>query len=308
MTIEAQILRVYRGIPRSGKSTLAKAWVAENPGGRVRVNRDDIRFQLYGMYWGLERQQEETVSTMEHAMVTAALKAGLSVAVDATNLRLKTVREWQSKAEKTKIPLEIVDVDVDVDEAVRRDAAATDRKVSEGVIRNFHQRYFVKGKFPSVPDFASEGTEAGKWTAYVPNEDLEEAFIFDVDGTLMKMFGRGPFDWHRVGEDTPIANVIKVAKALQKQYTLIALSGRDEVCMHETVESLAAAGVFVKEIHMRPANSYIPDDIVKHDLFYKNVAPFYNVVGVFDDRLKVCRMWEEIGLTLFRVGPIDADF
>lgn len=308
MAIEEQSIRILRGIPRSGKSTLAKAWVAENPSGRVRINRDDIRFQLYGMYWGLDRHQEETVSTMEHAMVTAALKAKLSVCIDATNLRLKTVREWQSKAEKVKVPLEIVDVPVDVEEAVRRDAAATDRTVGEEVIRNFHQRYITKGKFPVIPEFTSEGTEAGKWTTYIPNGALEEAFIFDIDGTLAKMFGRGPFDWHRVGEDSPIAAVIKVAQALQKHYRIVALSGRDEVCFDETMQWLIANGIFVDSLYMRPANSYIPDDIVKHELFYNNVAPSYNVIGVFDDRLKVCRMWEEIGLTLFRVGPIDSDF
>jgi len=309
MTIEEQVIKLYRGIPRSGKSTLAKAWVAENPSGRVRINRDDIRFQLYGMYWGLERQQEETVSTIEHAMVTAALKAQLSVCVDATNLRLKTVREWQSKAEKMKIPLVIEDVPVDVEEAVRRDAAATDRQVGEAVIRNFHQCYITKGKFPIVPDFSSEGTEVGKWTTYVPNEELEEVFLFDIDGTLAKMFGRGPFDWHRVGEDSPIWAVIKVARSLIKAgYKVIFMSGRDEVCYNETMDWLIKHELFGEALFMRPKDSYIPDDIVKHELFYKHVAPNYSVVGVFDDRLKVCRMWEEIGLTLFRVGPIDSDF
>lgn len=315
MTEEKQIIKVVRGIPRSGKSTVAKDWVAENPGWRVRINRDDLRFQMYGKYWGLDRHQEETVSLMEHSMATAALKANLSVVIDATNLRLKTIREWQSKAEKLKIDIDIEDVwavpgdaNASLEKSIEWDKAATDRQVGEEVIRSFHSRYVQKGKYPTIPAFADESVEAGKWTTYVPDEELEEAIIFDVDGTLMKMFGRGPFDWHRVGEDTPIANVIKIAKALQKTYTLIALSGRDEVCKDETIQSLMDVGIFVKEIHMRPANSYIPDDIVKHELFYKYVAPFYNVVGVFDDRLKVCRMWEEIGLTLFRVGPIDADF
>jgi hypothetical protein len=101
---------------------------------------------------------------------------------------------------------------------------------------------------------------------------------------------------------------MRVARILQKEHPIIALSGRDEVCFDASMNSLVDHGVYPTALHMRPANSYIPDDIVKHDLFYKHVAPNYNVVGVFDDRLKVCRMWEEIGLTLFRVGPIDADF
>jgi hypothetical protein len=123
------------------------------------------------------------------------------------------------------------------------------------------------------------------------------------------MFGRGPFDWARVGEDSPIWPVIKVAQALVKAgYKIIFMSGRDEVCFNESWEWLLKHELFGEALFMRPANSYIPDDIVKHELFYTHVAPNYNVVGVFDDRLKVCRMWEEIGLTLFRVGPIDSDF
>lgn len=35
---------VTRGLPASGKSTWAKAWVAADPANRVRVNRDAIRW------------------------------------------------------------------------------------------------------------------------------------------------------------------------------------------------------------------------------------------------------------------------
>lgn len=316
MTIENQVIKVLRGIPRSGKSTVARNWVAENPGGRVRVNRDDIRFQLYGKYWGLDRHQEETVSTMEHTMVDAALKAKLSVVVDATNLRLRTVRDWQSKGDKFKIPVEIEDVwavpgdaNASLLKSIERDNAATERQVGEDVIRNFHQRYVVKGKYPDVPEFAPYDEKKGQWVTYVPDEELEEVYLFDIDGTLAKMFGRSPFDWSRVGEDSPIWAVIKVARALIKAgYKVIFMSGRDEVCYNETMDWLIKHELFGEALFMRPANSYIPDDIVKHELFYKHVAPNYNVVGVFDDRLRVCRMWEAIGLPLFRVGPLDADF
>ena len=39
-------LILTRGIPASGKSTWAKAWVQEDPQRRVRVNRDDLRRML----------------------------------------------------------------------------------------------------------------------------------------------------------------------------------------------------------------------------------------------------------------------
>jgi hypothetical protein len=290
-----QVIRLYRGIPSAERTCAANTWVREDLGWRIAVSRESIARQLFAdTLDSLNRHQVETVETVQHAMVTAALKANLSVAIDDDNLRTKTVREWQSKAEKTKIPLEIIDVEAE---------PTTDRD------RDLFKRFFINGKFPEVPVFESVPEETGKWTTYVPNEELQEAFVFDIDGTLAKMFGRGPFDWSRVGEDSPIWNVIKVAQALVKAgYKIIFMSGRDEVCFNESWEWLLKHELFGEALFMRPANSYIPDDIVKHELFYKHVAPNYNVVGVFDDRLKVCRMWEEIGLTLFRVGPIDSDF
>jgi predicted kinase len=39
-------LILTRGVPASGKSTWAKAWVEEDPLNRVRVNRDNLRWTL----------------------------------------------------------------------------------------------------------------------------------------------------------------------------------------------------------------------------------------------------------------------
>lgn len=268
-------------------------WVNEDQGWRIRSSRLDLAMQLFSKdLEDLDRHETETVETIQHAMVTSALKANLSVAIDDDNLRLKTVREWQSKAEKNKIRLEVVDVETEVND----------------FNRDLYNRFFVNGKFPTIPPFEVGEETRGAWTTYVPDESLPMAYIFDIDGTLMRMKGRSPFAWDRVHEDEAIEDVMRVARILQKEIPIIALSGRDEVCHDASINSLIEHGVYPTALRMRPANSYIPDDIVKHDLFYKHVAPNYNVVGVFDDRLKVCRMWEEIGLTLFRVGPIDSDF
>lgn len=55
-------LRITRGYPSSGKTTYARNWVAEDPEHRVRVNRDDLRWNLYGRYTGLNNGQEWTVT------------------------------------------------------------------------------------------------------------------------------------------------------------------------------------------------------------------------------------------------------
>lgn len=72
------------GLPASGKSTWAKAWVNEDPKKRVRVNRDDIR-RMLGPYW--QPSREDLVTSMEVSLITDALIDGYNVVVDATNFR-----------------------------------------------------------------------------------------------------------------------------------------------------------------------------------------------------------------------------
>lgn len=77
-------LRVYRGLPGSGKTTDARNWVAADPDHRARVNRDDIRAMLRTGPWS--RPLEDAVTVIQHAAITALLTIGRSVAVDDTNL------------------------------------------------------------------------------------------------------------------------------------------------------------------------------------------------------------------------------
>lgn len=298
-----QELLVLRGIPGSGKSTVARAWVAENPGWRVRVNRDDIRFQLYGIYSGLLREQEETVTTVQHAQVTAALKAKLSVVIDDTNLRAQTLKDWLSKAEKFKIPLRVQDIDTPLEVCIERDRLR-DRTVGEDVVRNFHARYIRKGKFPPVPEYAPENLEG---RAYTPNPDLPKAVWVDVDGTVARMFGRSPFAWDRVGEDQPIHHVIDIVKALRKDgYKIVVMSGRDEVCRPQTIEWLNRHGIEFDDIFMRPQGSQTKDSKIKHDLFWDNVAHKYDIRFALDDRQQVVDFTRNVlGIPVLQCAPGD---
>jgi predicted kinase len=304
-------LVLLRGLPGSGKSTFARAWVDEDPDFRVRVNRDDIRFALFGKYWDLSQHQEETVSTIEHATSTAALKSGLSVIIDATNFKASGNKDWISAADRHKAEFVVVDIETPVEECIRRDRERISRQVGEQVIRDFAKRYLQKGKFPPKP-VKMEQKIAEVGAPYEHTEGLPFVWLFDVDGTLARMQGRSPFAWHRVGEDTVIEDVARVARILSETYPIIIFSGRDEVCKPETSDWLReVANVDFKEIHMRPTSTNgvdLPDDVVKLDLFEQHIRGKYNVAGVFDDRLRVCRAWENLGLTLFRVGPLDSAF
>lgn len=64
---------------------------------------------------------------------------------------------------------------------------------------------------------------------------MEKAIIVDIDGTLAKMNGRGPFDWHRVGEDDINKAVQLVVVLASLHYKVVIFSGRDSVCRAETI-------------------------------------------------------------------------
>lgn len=305
-------LVLTRGIPGSGKSTWAKRWVAEDPEWRTRINRDDLRMMTQGQPI-LDRMREETLSTMQAAMVESALRAKISVVVDDTNLTARFVKEWMRLAAKVGVEVEFKDFNVDLDVCIRRDALRGQqggRQVGEDVIRSFHSRFVRKGVL--VPQPTLEGDAEYSWTKYEPNPQLPAAYLVDIDGTLAQMNGRGPFDWKRVGEDEPIMTVIETVKALSRSgYEIIFMSGRDRVCMPETLAWLETHFddellIAVSNLFMRAENDMRKDSIVKHELFWNLVAHKYNVVGVFDDRNQVVHMWRDIGLTVFQVA--DGDF
>lgn len=293
-----------RGIPGSGKSTLAALWVDEDPEWRARVNRDDLRFAMYGKYV-LRRMQEDTVTVAQQAQVRALLTAGISVTVDDTNLRAQTVKEWLKIAAECGATVTHMDVETPLDVCIERNnarAAAGGRNVPEDVIRSFYTRYTRKGKFPAFPTL-DEKVDA--WEPYVaPEVFVPAAYIVDIDGTLAQMTGRGPFDWARVGEDEPIANVVETVKTLALSgRKIIFMSGRDEVSRKATEEWLREHMEIVVDssnLFMRSEGDMRKDNIVKYELFDAHIRDQYRVIGVIDDRLQVVKMWREIGLTVFQ--------
>ena len=143
-------LTLVRGLPGAGKSSFAKMWVQADPTNRSRVSRDDIRTMLYGYPRNpIDFSREEEVTAIEEAAVRAGLKAGKDVLVDATHLRAKYIRKWNDLHPLT----EVIDFEVDVDEAVSRDAHRL-FPVGEVVIREMAQKFLKKGMLPPLPDLS----------------------------------------------------------------------------------------------------------------------------------------------------------
>ena len=280
-------LTITRGLPGSGKTTWARA-----QGGHVRVNRDELRRMLHGGPL-LAGWAEKQVTIAQRALIEALLCAGVNVICDDTNLRPRAVRDLAKLARACGAGVVIRDfTDVPVDECVARDAGRSgDERVGEEAIRGMYQRYLAGRSLPlPVPALDPPGPP--------------EAFLVDIDGTVAVMNGRGPYEEHRVSEDSPNPPVIAVVRALHAAgYRVVFCTGRSEACRADTASWLAAnVGVPYEALLMRAERDGRKDSVVKAELFDRHVRDRYRIVAVLDDRDQVVRMWRTMGLTVLQVG------
>jgi predicted kinase len=294
-------LLITRGLPASGKTTFARKLQPQV----VRVNRDDLRLMLHGRRL-FTQWAEGQVTRLQRASVEALLRAHADVIVDDTNLRAKTVREWAELAAHVHATFEVHDfTDVPLEECIRRDAERTgDDQVGADAIRRMHARYLAGRTLPLPVPYVQPG---GPGQVYEPDEDLPPVVLVDIDGTVAMMNGRGPYDWARVGEDSPNHAVIAAVRAMHAAGNAIVFcSGRDEVCRAETEAWLDLyVRVPYEGLFMRPAGDSRKDSIVKRQIFDAEIAHRWRVIGVFDDRRQVVRMWRALGLTVFQVAEGD---
>lgn len=297
-------LVICRGVPASGKTTWAREWVAEAPL-RARVCRDDLRFAMFGLYWGLTRDQEDAVTLVQHAAVERLLRGHRDVVVDDTNLRASSFKGLAEVAVRAGAAYRHQDFPIELEEAIRRDQHRQNtgqRCVGEAAIRGFFEKFIRKGELPPVPSHTTDlGLPDHK---YVPDTSLPAAWIVDIDGTLAHMNGRGPFEWHRVGEDLPNLPVVEMVQSLE-DVALVAVSGRDECCRDQTENWLDDHRIPWDELLMRPEGDTRKDSVVKAEIFWRDIAPHWNVRGVLDDRNQVVDMWRGLGLTCLQVAPGD---
>jgi predicted kinase len=131
------------GLPGSGKSTWARAWVAEDPTRRARISRDDTRMALHGGHHGPATEAQVTIAT--YAAIGALLADGISVIEDGTNLVEEHRFALQLLAVRAGVRARLVDLTtVPLDLCLSRNAerpAAT--RVPEEYIQAMHRQYIA---------------------------------------------------------------------------------------------------------------------------------------------------------------------
>lgn len=299
-------LYIYRGVPASGKSTAARAWLEADQKNRARVNRDDIRKSVFGNQFG-PNIDEMLVTKIQDATVRSILRSGRDLAVDNMNLRARYVKDLYDIAEEEGAEVEFVDFPIELGEAIRRDLKRSisdgdSHYVGEKALRDIYGRFIRKGQLPEVPERRTPSVIS----VHQHVDGLPAAIIVDIDGTLAHMTGRSPYDptlYHMDTFDHTVDGVVRLWRAHHHGGKVIVMSGRNADFRTETEQWLISNDFDHDHLFMRPSlEPNRKDFLVKNDLFEKYIEGRYNVEFTLDDRNSVVDMWRAKGIKCFQVA------
>lgn len=308
---------ILTGLSGSGKSTFARQFCAQTPNW-LRVNRDDLRRSLLSVslreYWETwpdpeKNRIENLVNELQKTAILDGLARGWHVLIDNTNLKLSYINEFRKllAGHFDAVSISYQLLDVPIEECIRRDGerrsdARTDSVGEDVIRRQADQLAIMKKNFKFRPETLTRNPVFQR----VQDESLPRCVLVDIDGTVAAMGNRSPFEWHKVGIDTPKWPIINLVKALQALgYAIVFFSGRDSVCREETMAWLSQYFGWQEpeyELFMRSERDNRKDAIIKQELFEKHIVGRYYVELVVDDRQQVVDMWRRtLGLTCVQV-------
>jgi phosphatidate phosphatase APP1 len=154
---------------------------------------------------------------------------------------------------------------------------------------------------------------------------MRPVFISDIDGTVANIEHRLHFikgkdkDWDcffaACPDDAPIPETIELLKLLSRANLslinspkIIYITGRDENTRTETQNWLNRNGCPVGPLYMRKSGDHRPDDVIKSEILDKllnNGLDKESILGVFEDRANVVKMWRKRGLKVYQVNEGD---
>jgi predicted kinase len=298
-------ITLNRGLPASGKSTYSYAWLAEDPENRVRINRDDIRFELFNEYYPTAdetmsvKEKEQLVTNVEYERIYKALNQNKHVMSDNTNLNPRVFSSFGKVAKQTGAILRHKDFPITIEEAIRRNNAR-ERVVPESVIRDMARKFMgpnlefhlFPGSYPTRP--------------FIKPDSYRHAIIFDMDGTLtdvrpIRHLVRGKYrdfdSFHRSSLWMPPNHqVLEMAfDAENNGYAIVIVTARSEPYREVTQKWLDELGVNYDNIYMRKDGDMRKDYLVKEEILAE-IEKDYDIVHAIDDNPAVNFLWGQHGI------------
>lgn len=299
-------LFLYRGIQGSGKTTAAKAWVAEDPEHRIRINNDDIRNML-GPYWVPSR--EDLVGQTKRGIAHFAMRGNYDIVVDNMNLNPKEIKYWEDivnnynnslKSEGVKpdivwceYEIEFRDFFIPLEECIRRDAMRPN-PIGEKVIRETWRRY---KHFIQTTEVERHVDKMRRYTG------KPKCIVIDMDYTMCFNITKRP--WYGKGaaegmlNDIPNTGVVDIIRKLQEDFLVVVATGRDTSQGVVTQQWLEKQGIHVDEWHFRVEKDYRKGVEIKREQII-DILENYDIVAIFEDCEPIVQMYRDMGLTVLQ--------
>jgi len=287
---------ILRGIPACGKSSYALNFIKENPT-YVIVSRDGFRRMLIGDNYS--QSIEKIVTNLQEHAIETILGTNKNIIIDNTHVKESYVSDICKLAERIG-NIEVSEKIFDVPYLVcreRNNKRIGVAKVPEDVMASMWEN------FQKIPKTERTWKFHKVIKTFERDENLPEALLVDVDGTLSLNYTRSPFEWSRVLEDKVNIPVADIVRMYHKQgIKVIIFSGRDSDCKELTCQWLRDNSIPYDYIFMRANKDMRKDSIVKREIYENNIKGTFSVLFMLDDRDQVIREMRELGLTVLQVN------
>ena len=273
---------VLRGLPGSGKTTFAKKMVTDQSEW-FRVNKDDFRCMMNGDQ-PFSGKRERFINKAEKAVAEMLLSQGKNVIVDNTHLTEGHLERWRGIARDNGASFAVHEMNVSLNECLARNLQRTGTDYCP----------------PSVIINMARSID-------YPDAFAEREIICDIDGTVADIAHRLKYmrgekkDWKKANElmydDAVRWDVVEQVREAMTEHDakLIFVSARREEHREVTEKWLERTKLPYETLIMRHNNDYREDSVCKKEMLDKYFKKD-RIVKIFDDRLRVLRMWEAEGL------------
>lgn len=295
-----QTIIICQGLPASGKSK----WAREYQSTHLNFYHIEVSYYLKQVEPDYKKRFSKSAYKKAYQVADELLynlvEMNKDVIYDDINLdpvRLEQIKNVIAQAMGTDpYDLQVKFFDVDVNEAVRRDAGRElGVKVGKNRIIDLWRMYLEP-----------------KPVVYRPSVVKPKAVIVDLDGTLATFWRKSPYDRDFADDDVNTTLLYLLDILYEKGFTILFTTGRSEEFESSTRKFLAQCG-FTSNVQnwkllMRETGDNRPDFEVKADLYRMEIEPEYSVMCAFDDRPQVKKLWVSLGIFVFDCNQHGVDF